>query len=66
MRRFITQNKPSKACDDWYAPEFITTTTVIEPDSDPVPTGLLDKHGNDICSVEIMDPIGFVTLQERD
>jgi hypothetical protein len=66
MRRYQAKRRSPKACDYDYAPEFISTTTVIEPEPSSVCTGLLDKHGNDIYAVDQMGPIGFIELSERD
>lgn len=65
MKRYVAQRQAPRSCD-YYEPEFISTTTVLEYEAEPIPTGILDKHGNDICSVEQMDPIGFISLQERE
>ena len=35
---------------------------VFEPDDRAIPTGLLDKDGNELCRIEEMEPIGFVRL----
>lgn len=50
-----TQIGPARADSDWCEPPLLTTIEVTE--SDPVWTGLLDEHGNEIMRVS--DPIGF-------
>ena len=57
MARYVIRAPKTKANDDdWYEPPLEPALTVIE--SNPVPTGLFDEHGNEIWRTN--DPIGFL------
>ena len=43
----------------------ITSLVVFEPDDRAVPTGLLDKDGNELCRVEEIKPVGFGLVRRR-
>lgn len=62
MARYIARPQRTRSDDyGYYEPPLLTNIEVTE--SDPVWTGLLDEHGNDI--MRINDPIGF-RLDEED
>lgn len=54
MPRYVSR-RPSTFCDGWSEPQYVTNLTVVE--AAPVPTGLLDSDGNEICRMN--DPVGF-------
>lgn len=66
MKRYCTMPHAPAAWDDDYprATDHLPRT-VHEQDRLPVPTGLLDKDGRPIFTVEERNPIGFVWPKDR-
>ncbi len=67
--RYVASARPHRAWwDDLYQldrnPTGLDRLQVIELDTEPRPTGLLDPHGNPLFRVEEKQPIGFVPLRE--
>ena len=57
MKRYICR----RAFEDWEADALDSLPrTVHEPDPSPQPTGILDKHGNELFSISELGPIGFI------
>lgn len=64
MRKYVTKPCAKRRFhdDEWeiYNDLECIARTVHEPEPEPQPTGILDKQGNELFSVEEMEPIGFV------
>lgn len=59
-KRYIT--KPRSRSEEWwenYEP-LLPDLTVHEPPSEPVPTGLLNKNGDELYSVNDRPKMGFL------
>jgi hypothetical protein len=64
MPRYVSRPRASRMWDDT-APEG-QSAPLEQPrvhGGEPVPTGLVDQHGYDIC--RLPDPVGFVRWRER-
>lgn len=59
MRYVTRQRWPHADYDDEPERPLIQHMTVFEASEAMTPTGLLDQHGNELCRVEEMEPIGF-------
>lgn len=62
MARRYVAIRPRADDGYWYEADACDSlaTTVYEPDPEPRPTGLYDKHGNELHAIDEMDQIGFV------
>lgn len=66
MRRYILQRARHRSCD--WQDDYVhrPDLTVYEPIREPRDTGLVDRHGMSILSIEEREPIGFVRFAEHD
>lgn len=67
MRKYVTIAKTRMASmeDDPDGEDYLGRT-VYEREPIPEPTGLLDKHGNELYAIEDARPIGYVWVREED
>jgi hypothetical protein len=69
MRRYVTIARRPRAgvhWDDVGALGAATEIAVIDREDTPQPTGLYDRHGNELYSVSNREPVGFVRLREAE
>lgn len=60
-RRYVSGIRIRSDFDEWDADASQSLArTVHEEERQPIRTGLLDHHGNDIYAMDEADPIGFV------
>lgn len=63
MKRYVTK---AKSAEDWDYAEArppVVSMMVSERSPEPVFTGLYDAAGNQLFSVDELDPIGFVRFK---
>lgn len=65
MRKYVPYRPRAQWCEDdceIYLHEQ-TTVTVFEHERSPIPTGVLDKNGNEFMAVDARNPCGFVDFE---
>lgn len=72
MIRYVTRRpRPRALLDDTDGsadpyPSNQRSVTVHEPLDEPQPTGLFDRHGNELMREAVRRPVGFVHAYEPD
>ncbi len=57
--RYVTRRSAVRASEDGWYPDGPVSMTVLEDESGPVETGLLDQHGAKLYRVIQREPVGF-------